>query len=125
MFAQLMGLSTIAPRALHERMQNEEVTIIDVNSRQSWLTARVPRAVHLDPLSFQQSDLPADLDTVLVFYCSNPLCRKAPNAAKRAEKMGYRQVQVMPAGINGWLGAGLPSESGDAASTKNMEAAGA
>src|SRR3954447_24492888 len=113
MFARLMGLSTISPLELHQRMQDEAVTTIDVNSRQSWLSARVPRAIHLDPLTFQANDLPADREGALVFYCSNVLCRKAPNAARRAETMGYRRVQVMAAGISGWLRAGLPAQSGE------------
>lgn len=49
---------------------------------------------------------------LLVFYCSNPLCRKAPNAARRAKQMGYHNVQVMSAGISGWLNAKFPTESG-------------
>ena len=114
MFARLMGLSTISPQELHQRIQRDSVMTIDVNSRQSWLSARVPRAIHLDPLAFQASELPNDRNAALVFYCSNILCRKAPNAARRAEKMGYRHVQVMSAGISGWLSAGLPVESGDA-----------
>lgn len=113
MFARLMGLSTISPRELQQRMQHEPVTAIDVNSRQSWLSARVPRAIHLDPLTFQATDLPADREASLVFYCSNVLCRRAPNAARRAEAMGYHRVQVMSAGISGWLRAGLPAQSGE------------
>jgi rhodanese-related sulfurtransferase len=52
---------------------------------------------------------------MLVFYCSNPLCRKAPTAALRARKLGYENVRVMSAGINGWMSAQLPVESGPGA----------
>jgi rhodanese-related sulfurtransferase len=113
MFARLMGLDTISPGELQQRMRNEPVTVIDVNSRQSWAAARIPGALTLDPVGFDQGDLPPDKDTNLVFYCSNLLCRKAPNAARRAKSMGYRNVQVMSAGISGWLSAGLPTESGE------------
>jgi rhodanese-related sulfurtransferase len=113
MFARLMGLSTISPRDLHQAMQAGPVTAIDVNSRQSWIKARVPGALNLDPVAYSANDLPADKDATLVFYCSNVLCRKAPNAARRAESMGYRRVQVMSAGINGWLNENLPTESGE------------
>jgi rhodanese-related sulfurtransferase len=113
MFARLMGLSTISPQDLHHLMQNEPVTAIDVNSRQSWIQARVPGALNLDPLEYNDSDLPTDKNAALVFYCSNVLCRKAPNAARRAKSMGYHRVQVMSAGISGWLSANLPTESGD------------
>lgn len=112
MFAQLMGLKTISPGELHRRMQSESLTAIDVNARQRWEEARVPGAIHLDPAGYTEADLPTDKRTVLVFYCSNPMCRKAPNAAVRAKKMGYVNVLVMSAGIHGWLDASMPTESG-------------
>jgi rhodanese-related sulfurtransferase len=111
MLARLMGLATVDPATLRRRMQNERIAIFDVNSRASWLQARVPGARHLDP-EFPASDLPAERDHALVFYCSNPFCSKAPLAARRARKMGYREVHVLSAGITGWLAAGLPAESG-------------
>jgi rhodanese-related sulfurtransferase len=112
MLARLMGLKTVDPATLLRRMQDEPIAIFDVNSRGSWLEARIPGARHLDPESFLPSDLPAERDQALVFYCSNPFCRKAPRAAKRARKMGYSEVQVLSAGITGWLAAGLLTDSG-------------
>jgi rhodanese-related sulfurtransferase len=113
MFAQLMGLKTISPDSLHRLVQSPEpVTVIDVNSRSSWMEARVPGASNLDPVDYKDRDLPTDKEAALVFYCSNPLCRKAPNAARRAKKLGYSNVQVMSAGISGWLAAKLPIQSG-------------
>ena len=112
MIAKLMGLKTLSPQELYRWMQNKPVTVVDVNSRQSWEEARVPGARNLDPLGYAEGDLPSEKSSSLVFYCSNFLCRKAPNAARRAEKMGYLDVHVMSAGISGWLGARLPTESG-------------
>lgn len=97
MFARLMGLDVISPGKLQQLMQKQPVSVLDVNSRQSWLTARVPGARPLDPMGYDKSDLPADRDSTLVFYCSNFMCRKAPNAARRAKDMGYRNVYVMSA----------------------------
>lgn len=113
MFALLMGLKTISPGGLHELIQKQQVTVFDVNSRQSWIKAHVPGALHLDPAGYNDSDLPPDKESSLVFYCSNPMCRKAPNAARRAKKMGYSNVKVMSAGISGWLDAKLPTEGGE------------
>jgi rhodanese-related sulfurtransferase len=114
MFARLMGLKTISPEDLHRLAQDPaRVSIVDVNSRQSWVKARVPGARNLDPAAYQDSDLPTDKSALLVFYCSNPMCRKAPNAARRAKKMGYADARVMSAGISGWLAAKLPTESGE------------
>jgi len=117
MFARLMGLKTISPDGLQQLIQDKQVITFDVNSRQSWLEARVPGALHLDPSAYNESDLPPDKATALVFYCSNPFCRKAPNAARRAKGMGYSNVRVMSAGISGWLDANLPTETGESTRT--------
>lgn len=114
MFAMLMGLKSIAPRELHGRLGQGRLTVVDVNARHSWLKARVPGALNLAP-EVEAGMLPADRGAALVFYCSNPLCRKAPQAARRAELIGYTDVRVMSAGITGWVGAGLPVESGEQA----------
>jgi rhodanese-related sulfurtransferase len=111
MFAMLMGLKTISPKELNERMQQSALTIIDLNSEQSWLKARVPGAINLG-VDYDAGALPQDINAGLVFYCSNPLCRKAPNAAKRAGKLGYTDIRVMSAGITGWTDARLPVDSG-------------
>jgi rhodanese-related sulfurtransferase len=114
MFERLMGLSGMTPDGLVRLMQrSEEVTVIDVNSRGSWTSARVPGAMHLDPVGYTAGDLPPDRNALLVFYCSNWMCRKAPNAALRAKKLGYTNVHVMAAGISGWVAADLPTESAD------------
>ena len=123
MIARLMGLPVISPRDLHERMRHGPVLVVDVNAESRWLAARVPGARHADPVSFAEDDLPADRDTAVVFYCSGPLCRKAPNAARRARGWGYRNVTVMSAGITGWLEAGLPTESGARAIGEDAPAA--
>ena len=115
MLAQLMGLKSLSPRALHQAMQQGPVIVIDLNSARSWATHHVPGALHRDPAALAGGDLPAGKEDMVVFYCSNFLCRKAPTAARRARNMGYRNVQVMSAGISGWLDAGLPTEAGPAA----------
>jgi rhodanese-related sulfurtransferase len=106
-----MGLKTISPADLHRLVESRTVAVFDVNSPQSWAQAHVPGAVRLDPTEYTEKDLPLNKDSAVVFYCSNFMCRKAPNAARRAKQMGYNNVRVMSAGISGWLGAHLPTES--------------
>lgn len=110
MFALLMGLKTVSPAELARQLQERALTVVDVNGAQRWQAAHVPGAINLDPQAYTVDQLPADRNAGLVFYCSNPLCRKAPQAARRAKAMGYRDVRVMAAGISGWLDAGLPVE---------------
>jgi rhodanese-related sulfurtransferase len=106
-----MGLKTVAPDELRSRIGEGRVTVFDVNSLESWREGHVPGARHLDPMSYRAPDLPPDKDATVVFYCSNSMCRKAPNAAKRAKDMGYKNVKVMSAGIQGWRSKGLSIES--------------
>lgn len=113
MIALLMGLRTISPENLQRFIREKTATIIDVNSRDSWQKARVPGAHHLAPERFSERDIPADRNRILVFYCSNPWCRKAPRAARRAVRMGFSDVRVLSAGIKGWLANKLPVESGN------------
>jgi len=112
MIARLMGLKTVSPRELHRLLAEDGASAIDVNSPQSWARAHVPGAMNLDPITYGDADLPAGKDALLVFYCSNPWCRKAPNAARRANSLGYVNVRVMSAGIQGWLETNLPVETG-------------
>ena len=111
MFAMLMGLKSISPQELHAGLGKDGLTVIDLNAQNSFQRARVPGAVNLLP-EFDEGALPANKDAGLVFYCSNPMCLKAPRAAKRAGKLGYTDVRVMSAGIVGWTDAQLPVESG-------------
>ena len=111
MFAFLMGLKSISPAALNELLLTASATVIDVNHRNSWVRHHVPGAVHLDARSFDTAELPTDKQQRVVFYCSNPLCSKAPTAARRARQMGYVNAMVMSAGITGWMSAGLPVET--------------
>jgi len=45
--------------------------------------------------------LPQDKDAKLVFYCANSLCTASHEAARRAVKAGYEDVNVMGDGIRG------------------------
>lgn len=84
-----------------------------MNSPARGRDGHAPGAQSLDPERFDAASLPADTTAPLVFYCSGPLCRKAPNAAVRAKKLGYTDVRVLSAGISGWQSAGLVTEPGD------------
>lgn len=54
------------------------------------------------------AELPADRSAALVFYCGNTDCRASDGAAARARQAGYTNVNIMRAGIAGWVEAGEP-----------------
>ena len=59
--------------------------------------------------SYAVSELPADKNSKLVFYCANTMCSAGQQAAKRAMENGYTNVAVLPEGIAGWKQAGQPT----------------
>lgn len=61
---------------------------------------------------FGAESLASDKQAKRVFYCSNPMCRKAPIAARRAVQFGFTNVRVLVAGISGWRDVGLPVGTG-------------
>ncbi len=66
----------------------------------------IPGAILLSGYDYRVSELPADKDQKLVFYCANEHCAASKDAAKTAQNAGYKNVNVLPAGIFGWVEAG-------------------
>lgn len=113
-FALVAGLPRVSPEQLNRLRLSGAAHVIDVNAPRVWAKGHVPGARNLDPKTLASGVLPEDKSTPLVFYCSNVYCWKAPNVARKVKSMGYQNVQVMSAGIDGWLAAGLPTERGSA-----------
>lgn len=117
MLVMLMGVKSVSCRDVNALPTSDRACVIDVNAPSRWAHAHVPGARNLDPQHYVASDLPTDQAALLVFYCSNPMCSKAPRAARRAMAMGHTQVRVMSAGMQGWMEARLPVESAPVAAT--------
>lgn len=107
MMAWLMGVPGLSPAQLLQRLQQGDLSLIDVNSAPP-RQGLIPGARWIDPTQLGPQDLPTNRDQTLVFYCANPFCRKAPRAARQARQWGHTDVAVLAAGIEGWQRAGLP-----------------
>ncbi|MBI4951651.1 MAG: rhodanese-like domain-containing protein [Myxococcales bacterium] len=90
----------------------KKCTPVDANSKDTrGKHGVVPGAVLLsDSGKYDASELPADKSTKLVFYCGGKACTAAPKAAEVAVKAGYTDVNVMRAGIKGWVDAGQQTD---------------
>jgi rhodanese-related sulfurtransferase len=106
---------TLTPAQLHEMRGTRRVYVFDANPRDIFNQYHVPEAVHVEYDQITASQLPKDQSALIVFYCMNERCGASPVAAKRATELGWRNVYLMPAGIQGWLAMGLKVE----ATTKN------
>lgn len=88
----------------------EQATICDANTVDTRAKLGViPGAVLLSNYrDYAVSELPADRGRRLIFYCYNPMCSSAAEAARKAIAGGYTDVTIMPDGIQGWVGAEQP-----------------
>ena len=68
----------------------------------------IPGAINLPDTQFdkQVDRLPADKNTLLVFYCGGVDCPLSHNSAFKAEKLGYTNIKVYPQGMPDWAARG-------------------
>jgi rhodanese-related sulfurtransferase len=109
--APRFGMVTVDQVASRIDAHDEHLAVYDANHRETFDEHHVPGAhwVHYDNLTAEE--LPADHATSLVFYCANEQCSASHVAAEHAIDMGYTDVSVMGAGIQGWISAGKPVET--------------
>lgn len=104
-------IRTLTPEQVQEWQASRGVHVFDANPRDIFDKHHVPGAVHIEYDQITASQLPADQLAAVVFYCMNERCGASPIAARRAIELGWRDVYLMPAGIQGWLAARLPIEA--------------
>ena len=93
---------------LEKAIKSGKVAIIDVNGKASFTKrGHIPGAVSFsnkDALAKQLSKV--GKDTLVVAYCGGPKCSAYKRGASAAEKLGFKNVKHLSAGISGWLKAG-------------------
>lgn len=96
--------STVEEVSLAIAKPSSSTAVLDANPDSVRNTQGViPTAIQLSSYdAYELSELPADKNTALIFYCYNELCTASTEAANRAVKYGWSKVSVMKAGIIGW-----------------------
>jgi len=88
----------------------EGVKLIDSRPYQGkYIQGYIPTAISLPDSEFEKKAaelLPKDKNVTLVFYCEGPECKLSHNSARKAEKLGYKNVKVYPGGYPEWVKAG-------------------
>jgi len=91
--------------------ESKKAVIIDVNGSASYAKGHVPGALDYTAIQAKLADtLPKDKSTLIVAYCGGPKCKAYQSAATAAQKLGYKNVKHMSAGISGWKEAGQKIE---------------
>lgn len=102
-------LNPISMREAETLVGKEGVYFFDVNTLEIWAEGFIPGAVFFNVPNWRDL-LPKNKDTVMVFYCANPMCTMSNLAAREVMKLGYTQVRHMADGIYGWRLSGRPTE---------------
>jgi rhodanese-related sulfurtransferase len=103
----------ISIKDLKQAIAAKKVTVIDVNGTESWQKGHIPTAIDFEANEEQFARLlPQDKNALIVAYCGGPKCMAYREAARKAEKLGYKNVKHLSAGISGWKEAGEKVEKG-------------
>lgn len=86
------------------------VAIIDARpAARKYDVGHIPGAINIPETQFDKhvDKLPADKNTLLIFYCEGEKCMLSHRAAQRTEAMGYTNIRVYPGGYPEWAAKGM------------------
>jgi len=100
---EFIGITAVE---LKDRLENDELVLLDVRPALEYETAHIPGAISLpwDEVSQRQWELP--LDKTIVAYCRGPYCVYADEALAFLAQAGYH-VARLEEGVLEWQEAGL------------------
>jgi rhodanese-related sulfurtransferase len=102
-------LQPIDAQELLQRLNADQVLLLDVRPAEEYQTAHLPRArsIPVTELEARLADLP--LDREIVAYCRGPYCVFADEAVALLRARGY-QARRLAEGLSDWRALGLPVE---------------
>lgn len=104
----------ISVKDLKAAIEAKKVILLDANGTSTWKKHHVPTAIDFAANKEKLAKLlPQDKDALIVAYCGNSKCTAYQAAAKEAQKLGYRNIKHLSAGIAGWIEAGEKTEKGN------------
>lgn len=105
---------TITRDELKAGLNNGTITAVDALPESYYAQEHIPGALNLvsDDVSARAAELLPDRDAAIVTYCSNTACGNSGHVATALTKLGYTNVRKYAEGIQDWVQAGLPTESG-------------
>lgn len=104
----------IAREQLRAEIDASTVTVIDALGGDYYAQQHLPGAIALveADVADRAGALLPDRGAPIVTYCSNPACPNSQRVADRLTALGYTNVRKYREGIQDWVAAGLPVESG-------------
>ena len=99
---------------LQAAIANGEVTVVDALPASYFEQQHLPGAVNLyvEEAADRAAEVLPDKNAAIVTYCSNESCPNSEGVARTLTRLGYTNVRKYREGIQDWVEAGLPTESG-------------
>ena len=99
---------------LHDALATSSVVLLDALPASYYEQQHLPGALNLvaDDVDARAAQLLPDRDAAIVTYCSNTACPNSGHVAARLATLGYADVRKYAEGIQDWVEAGLPTETG-------------
>jgi rhodanese-related sulfurtransferase len=104
-------MDALTPEELEERLEEDEVLVLDVRPKEEYRTGHIPgaRSIPIDQLEEHLEDLPEDKE--IVAYCRGPYCVYSDDAVRKLREEG-RNARRLSEGLPDWLAEGRSVEQG-------------
>ncbi|MFH2031748.1 MAG: metalloregulator ArsR/SmtB family transcription factor [Bacteroidota bacterium] len=108
-FEERLSLEPISAEELWKKLENDEVTLIDVRPKEEFTSGHLPNAISIPLNSIKAKSAELSTDKEIVAYCRGPYCVLAAEAARFLNSRGYK-VTIMKDDVNRWHQLGLQLE---------------
>lgn len=107
-------VSTISREELAEGIEAGTLVVVDALGGSYYAQQHLPGAVSLAPgeAALRAGSVLPDKAAAIVTYCSNAACANSTQVARVLQMLGYTNVRKYAEGIQDWVEAGLPVETG-------------
>ena len=97
--------ASVSAEYVAEQINTNKAIIVDSRPFQpKYLKSHIPTAISIPDRQFKELEgkLPLDVNTTLIFYCGGYTWKLSHKSARKAVKVGYRNVKVFAAGYPAW-----------------------
>ncbi len=100
-------LEGISAPELQDRLQDNEVILLDVRPHAEYVAGHIPGALSVPPDELQQHLEKLPRDQEIIAYCRGPYCLFATDAVRQLRHAGYR-ARRLALGLPDWRASGFP-----------------
>ena len=104
------GYEELSPEQVMQEIKKNKPLVLDVNLKEDYEKRHLPGAKLIQFGSNRLQVMPKDKNQRIIFYCMSELCNSSHEMARAAVREKYKNIAVMPSGLNGWLSSNLPTE---------------